>query len=147
MFRRAEDADARDDAALVSERRQRFDEQAIGLVAAPMRRVVEGVLRQQDSHAAYALLLRKRSSSSARFSGLSASMVACDAPSFSRGASNCRKRSISAAFNPRTKSWDAFRDAVDSRSYSARSPSKRSRAATQGSVSLRSTTGFGIACS
>ncbi len=48
VFGLAEDADARDDAALVAARGEGFQQQAIGFVAASVGRVVERVLGQED---------------------------------------------------------------------------------------------------
>ena len=53
MFRFAEDADARHDAAFVAARGQGFQEQAVGFVAAAVGRVVEGILGQEDAHLVY----------------------------------------------------------------------------------------------
>ena len=46
----AEDADARDDAALMAARGQGFDQEAIGFVASSVGRVVLGILGQEDAH-------------------------------------------------------------------------------------------------
>ena len=77
----AEDADARHHAALVAARGQGFEQEAVGFVAASVGRIVERVLRQEDAHQpgrgiTGSFRLRSRSSSSARFSGDSDSIVA-----------------------------------------------------------------------
>jgi len=46
VLRFAEDADARDDAALMASRGESFDQEAIGFVASAVGRVVERVLGQ-----------------------------------------------------------------------------------------------------
>src|SRR5262249_48110797 len=87
------------------------------LSALPLRlRVSAGEYRPQVSPP-HPLRFLKRSSSSARFSGLSDSILTGTSPAPRTGASPIKNLSISPASSPRTNRSDAAREAQLSRSY------------------------------